>query len=113
MKIKQDKSFKRDQHGFYSHPQAPECGDTISDLFINWWHKEHGCESSFINFDGDASEELCKQWFEVGTYDCSKWNPECNKSGSILLSIHDTEDGPVAWFVISSITPKHKCVEQS
>ncbi len=52
-----------------------------------------------IWFELDAPEHLIERYTDI-----SDWQPVCDKAGSFLLSIHDTEDGPVALF----FAPKDK-----
>jgi DNA polymerase-3 subunit epsilon len=96
MKIEIDKNGKRDKCGFYSHPQRPEWCESVTKIEIDKWKIENGVEIFCDSFEDSANDKMQNEWFYDGVYDCSEWKPECNKPGAILLSIHDTEDGPIA-----------------
>lgn len=99
MKIKKDNDFKRDQYGFYSHPSCPSWDGSETKEFRDMWHNLNECKSSFIEFEYSASEKLIENWYEKGLCNCSEWVPKHKDPQAIVLSIHDTDDGPVAWFV--------------
>jgi hypothetical protein len=50
--------------------------------------------------DGDAPEEVHDSYFEKGEPSCAGWEPTKPDSKAFLLSIHDTEDGPVSWWAV-------------
>ena len=53
--------------------------------------------------EADTEAECYEQWLENESDDCSCWSPTPPSDDAFLLSIHDTEDGPSAWFAV----PQH------
>ena len=88
---------ERDEHGFWTHPVFDQFGD--EEVIPKGWFNERGVEVSCVRFEYDAPEELQTNWFEDGAPDCSAWCPSRPEGdGWFVLSIHDTNDGPVcAW----------------
>ena len=58
---------------------------------------------AFVYFEFDAPENLQDEYYSKN-FDCinvlKKWNPECSIKPSFLLSIHESEEGPIAIFAI-------------
>ena len=90
-------TIKRDE-GYWTHPDFPEWDEGTTRAESEAWAADNGGEFVAIWFESDAPENLIERFFDDGDSDISDWNPVCEKSGSFLLSIHDTEDGPVALF---------------
>ena len=87
---------KRGELGMWTHPDFPNRDEDVSiDDLVNWFHKNNG-HWFHDRFERSASVELQDKWCKDG--DCSEWIPECGQPGSFLLSIHDTDVGPVATF---------------
>lgn len=86
--------------GFWSHPKLPleSWSETITRTEFEDFEKSNKFKVTFVEMDGDASQEFTDQWFGEGLDDCSPWEPTPPCESAFLLSIHDTEDGPVAWF---------------
>lgn len=105
MNIKPEEVIK-DEYGFWEHSQYPDFGelteddmDEINKIWMQWLSDNKlvwGC----VSFESDASDELIEDWFENESMDCSAWNPTPPTDNAILISIHDTEDGPYAVFVM-------------
>lgn len=93
---------ERDQDGYWVHPDFPEWDEGTGRDVIDKWFNDNGIRFEIDMFeDSDtASEELKDRYFEHGECDISEWNPSCNAEHAFLLSIHDTEDGPVAVFAV-------------
>lgn len=89
---------ERDENGYWTHPDFPDFGETIPNSEIAHWLCENqiGYVTQWMEYD--APEDVSNKYFEEGDPDISGWNPECNIEGAFLLSVHDTEDGPVALF---------------
>lgn len=94
----------RDKYGFWTHSQFPDFGEYITDEAWSKWCAENQIKGVFVEFESDAPEELQDEWFDGGN-DCSKWQPTKPAEYSFLLSVHATEDGPVAIFAIPLIKP--------
>lgn len=90
----------RDKDGWFSHPQylsEPEyedCEGISSQEFFEYL-KARGVEYAMSSLEGDdpdANDRYC----EDGQADCSAWEPSVPAGeGWFVMSIHDTEDGPV------------------
>ncbi|MGI2111851.1 hypothetical protein ACRN9C_21060 [Shewanella frigidimarina] len=90
-------TIERDE-GYWTHPDLPEWDEGTTRAECEAWAADNGGEFVVIRFEYDAPEKLIDSYFEQGETDISDWLPVCEKAGSFLLSIHDTEDGPVALF---------------
>ncbi|WP_345857472.1 hypothetical protein [Shewanella algae] len=90
----------RDDYGYWTHPDLPVWDEGTTREQIDAWAKENNGTIVVEWMDGDAPEEVADRYFEVGEADCSYWYPHCSKAGNFLLSIHDTEDGPIAMFFV-------------
>lgn len=90
----------RDDFGYWTHPDLPEWDEGTTREQIDAWAKENQGVIVVEWMDGDAPQEVADRYFEVGEADCSYWYPHCAKADNFLLSIHDTEDGPVALFFV-------------
>jgi hypothetical protein len=85
---------KRDEYGFWSHSVFDEFGD--EEIIPEDWFTSRGVKVASVKFEYDAPEELQNDWFEDGEPDCSAWNPSRPEGdGWFVLSIHDTDDGPI------------------
>jgi hypothetical protein len=71
-------TIERDE-GYWTHPDFPE-------------------------WDEGTKKAEFERFYDDSDSDISDWSPVYEKAGSFLLSIHDTEDGPVALF----FAPKDK-----
>jgi hypothetical protein len=92
----------RDEFGMFLHPDFndPSWDESTTVEVMNKWFADNGGEIYYTFMDGDAPDEVTEAWFENDDYDCSKWEPKCDKEGAFLLSIHDTEGGPIAVFFV-------------
>lgn len=99
MKFLEVKNPQRDDNGMYVHPQHPKWdADTTNDEMLQWL-SDNNFNIHYDYFESTASEDLQDKWFEEGINDCTEWVPKCDKEGAILLTIFDTDNGPVAWFL--------------
>lgn len=89
---------ERDEHGFWTHPHLPYWDEQTTQETVDAWKAEQEISFAFDRFEFSATDEEVDQWFTEEKSDCSGWEPKCDKEGAFLLSIHDTEDGPVAAF---------------
>jgi len=89
---------KRDEDGAWTHPDFPDFEEGENDK-IQQWLKDQGLtlHLTFLEYDDPVAAD---RYFEAGEADFSYWEPtKPDGIGWFLLSIHDTEDGPCAWFV--------------
>lgn len=116
IKLIQPATIERDEHGYWTHPDYPEHDeDSPASLFEEWFTSQ-GLESACVLFEDDAPEELQDAWLESGEADVEKWQPTTPKGdGWFLLSLHDTENGPVAIFArpMARIVEPPKHIESS
>lgn len=90
----------RDAEGWWFHPQylaEPEFEDVeyIPREQFEQYIAARGIEVTFTSMEGDNDEEF-ERYCETGDADCSRWTPTPPPGdGWFILSIHDTEDGPV------------------
>lgn len=93
-------SIERCKNGYWTHPELPDFGETVSKEKLAEFESEQGFSVQFVYMDGDAPEEVHDSYFEKGSPSCTGWEPRKPDSKAFLLSIHDTEDGPVAWWAV-------------
>jgi len=90
----------RNSYGMFTHPDFPAWHEgTHRDTVADWFTFNKGTRH-VVHFDDTAPDLLFKAWLHNGGCDLSKWEPSCAANNSFLLSIHDTENGPVAWFFV-------------
>ncbi len=95
---------ERNDDGEWTHPAVIE---KFSDREYvpgdEWkeWCAEHGIETCVTSMEYDLDEDH-PAWirhFEEGNPGCVGWEPEKPSEAHRVLSIHDTEDGPVVvWY---------------
>jgi len=95
-------TVNRDKGGYWVHPELPEWDDGTTQKEIDTWFSNNNLSYWIDNFEDSttATEEMQDAYFVNGDVGVPDWKPECPVEGSFLLSIHDTEDGPVAVFAI-------------
>ena len=99
--IIQPAKIERDEDGFWTHPDFPAWDEDITSETIADWKDENEVNFDCVMFDGDAPEYLEDRYYDRGDLTAvAEWDPVCKRGVSFLLSIHDTEDGPVALFAI-------------
>jgi hypothetical protein len=85
---------KRDEAGFWYHPDIPEFEEG-QEREYRAWLAEQLLETRFMFLEYEHPAYV--RYFEEGDPDCSDWNPQPpDGEGWWLLAIGDTEDGPVA-----------------
>ncbi|WAC72110.1 hypothetical protein OU995_21450 [Roseateles sp. SL47] len=86
----------RDENGYWTNPALPDVDESVNLRLL--------CEAFGLDFavewaESQVSEERWEAWSN-GAEHLADWNPEPPAGdGWVLLSIHDTEDGPVALYV--------------
>ena len=91
---------KRDESGFWIHPDFPDFGETLGSQYTEWLDKQ-GLEAKFVSMEDDLPEHMIERWDADGDYIdlVAEWNPTTPAgAGWFLLGIWDTEDGAVALF---------------
>ena len=95
----------RDKYGMWCHPSFPEWDEETTQETVQLWLSDNDGEFYFCYFQDTASDELVESWFEDGEADCSSWEPICINPNAFLLSIHDTEEAPVAVYFVPNSPP--------
>lgn len=92
----------RDEDGYWVHPGMPEWDEGTSGEEIDRWFSENHLSYWINKFeDSDtATDAMHDAYYNNGDIGVPDWQPECPAEGAFLLSIHDTEEGPVAVFAI-------------
>ena len=89
----------RDKNGFWTHPSLPDFGEDIMD-YTPWLDKNNITVKWYYLEDCNNESIVTKYFEDNDTTAINEWQPSCDDTGSFLLSIHDTEDGPIAVFAI-------------
>src|SRR5690606_25065389 len=91
-----------DQNGWRCHPDLPQFEEGQEQDFGKYL-RQQGLRYALHSLENDTSPEndkIATDYFEHGSSDFSGWNPlPPQGDGWFLISIHDTEDGPVAMWV--------------
>ena len=98
----QELEVKRDENGFWTHPDVPEWDESVKDCDIVEWLNSRGLELvSVVMFDGDAEEDIHDRYYEAEDNTAvADWVPtKPDLDDSFLLSLHETDNGPIAVFV--------------
>lgn len=92
----QPAEVKRDDYGFWTHPDYPahwDEGTSVDEILA--WVEQNNVEYRSVSFEDDAPEELQDAWSETGEADCTKWEPSMPEGdGWFMFCLFDTEDGP-------------------
>lgn len=104
--------IERDEEGFGYHPDLPDFGEILTDEQRRNFEAENGCKLEVVLFEDFATSDDLDRWGCYGS--CLSWTPQSSFEGSVLLSIHDTEDGPCAWFAVPSVdeTTRQRCARE-
>jgi hypothetical protein len=91
--------IKREWNGFGFHPLYPNWDDdTQEDVMVKWF-TDNGGKFGYVTMEHD-NDELNDQWCNGELTSCLAWTPTPPTEESILLSIHDTDSGPIAAYLI-------------
>lgn len=92
-KLLAPRAIERDNTGMLDHPDLPAVDEYVN---MRMFFSAFGIECGVIMMDDDVEPEV----FEAYEGDCSSWTPS-RPTGEdwVLVSIHDTEDGPAALYV--------------
>lgn len=90
----------RTDNGMYYRPGLPDFGEDTPDEVIDEWLVTNKSKFTAAMMTEQVSDEQAEEWFDVGISDCSFWHPVSPDPTAVLTCIADTEDGPVAIFVV-------------
>lgn len=100
------KEVVRNNSGNWTHPAVPDWGEGESVETIKAWFDAHQIEWRSVALEDDLSAEEYDRWAAKGDYDAEGWEPtKPDGTGWFVLSIHDTDDGPVCWWARREVTP--------
>ncbi|EEY36252.1 hypothetical protein [Vibrio mimicus] len=91
---------KRDEMGNFYHPDYPWWWQEGSFKEIHGWYAESGLFFHVDFFDHSASEELKEEFYASESKSLAIWNPKPPCAAAFLLSIQDSEDGPLAIWAV-------------
>ena len=106
MKLLQIEKPKRDQYGYYIHPQCPRWDESTTKKERDKWLSDNQYALGFDTLESSGSE-ACRDKYAGGSVDISSWEPVLSHHNAILISIHDSDDGPVALYLIPIV--KNQC----
>ncbi|EIA5325135.1 hypothetical protein K7L04_003520 [Vibrio parahaemolyticus] len=99
-------NVERCESGFWTHPDLPDFGEVVDREQMEAFEAEHSIKVHMASMESEADEELVNEYFDGGS-SCLQWQPSQPAENAFLLSIHDTEDGPYAWWAVPVVeTPK-------
>lgn len=90
------------KNGFFTHPDLPNWDEDTPFLTRFEWMAENNIaiEAVMMEDDEGVDDDFALTWCDGNTNDCTPWTPTYPRTKAFLLSIHDTDDGPCAWFAI-------------
>lgn len=92
----------RDKNGFWLHPDLPSWGENVPRDDFRGWCLNNEVRITTVMMQEDNAE-FSELWSEKGLSDCTPWCPTLPTENAFLLSLHDTDDGPVAMYAIPTI----------
>lgn len=93
---------ERDERGFWTHSEVPNLGENQSFDYYAEWFLERGIILELVTAENDCPEEMLWDFDLMFNGNLSAWNPSQPCDEAFLLSIHDTEDGPVSWWGVQA-----------
>lgn len=87
----------RDEYGMWYHPDLPGFDEGEGDKYRAWVEQQQIAVKR-VDMEDDAPEELNDRVMDGHIEAMADWEPTSPGPDWFLLSIADTEDGPVAWF---------------
>ncbi|HHI4996253.1 TPA: hypothetical protein ACP5TQ_004182 [Vibrio parahaemolyticus] len=92
--------IQRDDFGYWTHPELPEWDESTQIDEIDAWFASNGL-TYFVSYLENGDDEVAEaKYYEESDPDISGWHPKPPQDGAFLLSIHDTENGPVAIWAV-------------
>ncbi|CAH0531230.1 hypothetical protein [Vibrio hippocampi] len=91
---------QRDLEGYWTHPDFPDLGENTTWDEFKAYFKAQGLSLDVVWFENDAPEALVDAFFEDGETNIASWEPSKPMDEAFLLSIHDTEEGPLCLWAV-------------
>lgn len=97
----------RGEYGSFVHPDLSAAlkaqfgqRDFYTWLELCDFAENQNIELEAVSFELDAPEQLQEKYYGGDDPDISAWNPSPpnDQAGWFIVSLHDTEDGPVCWW---------------
>ncbi|MDK2594430.1 hypothetical protein [Pseudoalteromonas obscura] len=92
---------EKDSNGYWTHDDLPFWESSTADE-IDCWLMNQGL-MLYKDYLQEGSD-LYQSYYNKGENNISSWEPECHVQSAFLISIHETDSGPVAWFAIPLTT---------
>ncbi|GKW29484.1 hypothetical protein AB6D34_18250 [Pectobacterium brasiliense] len=98
----------RDENGWWTHPDFPENDESWTINHFHKWAEDNNFDIEIVFLENEIGFEKTKErYWEVGASDCEGWEPTPpNGDGWFIVSIHDTQDGPVCIWLRNKIRRK-------
>lgn len=88
-------AIERDKQGYWINPALPTCDENVSYAALL---TAFGLEMAHVWAESQLEDEVYDAMVEAS--DCSGWTPKPPEGdGWVLVSVHNSEDGDLAWFV--------------
>ncbi len=97
MKLKPAKTIIRDNRGHWTHPDIL-IKESYSPLEWDEFLRKYAIDVIKQSMFDTACDEICSQFFEHASTTCLPWKPKAPSKHAFLISIHESNDGPVAWW---------------
>lgn len=100
---------ERDARGYWTHSEVPDLVENQSLDYYAQWFLARGVVLKLVCAEEDCDEALLDDFDFIFNGNLSEWNPSPPCAEAFLLSIHDTEAGPVSWWGVQSeqLSPCH------
>lgn len=97
----------RDKEGGYTHPEWEAFSLSLDDMemipgyLLQLFEKAHECKVEAVTFESTVDED-CAAWVEYNDAGggFASWSLYPPRDDAVLLSVHDTENGPVQLWAV-------------
>lgn len=100
--IKQIKEIKRQDCGYWKHPDLPTWEEDTCFEDIKKWGKKNHIEIAIIDFEDNASLKQVERYFEEGISGFLDWEPIYEKENTFELCYYESEYGPHLMYAIKT-----------
>ena len=104
---------ERDVNGYWSHPGVPEFDEgSVSEAAA--WTTAQGLELTSVHLESESDDHPAYiAYFDKEEGTCAAWEPpRPSGEGWFILSIYDTEDGPICWWARRVVSDVAKVAPQ-
>lgn len=96
----QPQEVKRSKYGQWTHKELPNFGENPQWSQIHDWARKNEIQVHIVWLEQDAPDSIREQYLDKQDPNFRDWNPTPPMREAFLLSVHDTDDGPCAWFAV-------------